>query len=497
MDKIVKFLSRFSIENKLKFLGYSSMFLYAVILCLDLYVDRVTLYNARHKNLMSLSAQAVTILEFYHQRMLDGEVTLKEAQTKAKRLLDRMYHYPANGYFILELNQKNDHQFELIGRTNNELKKEDIPKVAALLKESQRTHLPVEGYINRDGQRENKIFYAQIFEPWGWIVGTGDWVSDLEDHFENLALKKLSFLIPVLYLVIFLLFGITQSIIIPLDEITNSLKRLTGRKKIPGAASGNTEISNIRFLIDNIDQLQKELDLRFKQIVSLNKRLTKQNAELVDFAFVMSHDVQTPLRKIKLLVSKLQYQNDDLDSGQTRVLEQIKNLVNFSKTLIEDILTFSQLSSHALKLKLIPLHECVQEAVKMNDIDLEEVDHTITISYLPTVNIDRVLMVQVFSNLISNAIKYRNPERPLKIRIETVLEKETWLVSMCDNGKGLEATSAKHIFKPFRRGHHHVPGKGLGLAICKKIIEKHNGSIWAEPNKSGTGLSVKFTLKTK
>ncbi|MBA4118879.1 MAG: hypothetical protein C0514_08315 [Candidatus Puniceispirillum sp.] len=497
MHRIVKFLSRFSIEKKLKFLGYSSMILYAGILCLDLYLDRTTLYNARHKNLISLSAQAVTILDFYHQRVLDGEIGLEEAQSKAKRILDSIYHCPANGYFILDLTPKGGRQFELIGRTNNALKKEDIPKVAALLKESQKKDRPVQGYIDREGKYERKIFYASYFAPWGWLVGTGDWVSDLEEHFEALAFKKLTFLFPLIYAVIFLLFGITQSIIIPLDNITRSLKRLAGRKKIPGVEASNTEVNNITLLIENIDQLQKELDLRFKQIVSLNKRLTKQNAELLDFAFVMSHDLQTPLRKIQLLVSRFQYQHDDVEGPRRDMLEQVKELVVFAKTLIEDILTFSQLSSHALKLKATPLQECVYEALKMNDIYFENVAHTIKISHLPTLKVDRVLMIQVFSNLISNAVKYRHPDRPLLLTIETKLEKETSVVVISDNGHGLEGTSAKHIFKPFRRGHHHVPGKGLGLAICKKIVEKHNGSIWAEPNKNGQGLSIKFTIKEK
>jgi len=502
MKKIVNFLSRFSIENKLKFLGYSSMFLYTIILCLDLYLDRVTLYNSRHENLVSLSAQAMTILEHYHQRVQNGAISLEDAQRKAKRLLDSIYHYPSgiyhyppNGYFVLELDHIDEHKFALIGRTNYALDEKDIPKIADFLIESQRRDHPVEGLINRDGQPEHKIFYARLFEPWGWIIGTGDWVSDLEEEFKKLALKKLMFLIPVLCLVVFLLFVTTQSIILPLDEITKTLRRLAGIKKIKNFETSNTELKNIKILIDLIDQFKTELDLRFRQIFFLNKKLTKQNAELLDFAFVMSHDVQTPLRKIKLLVSKFQYNSRSLNPEQTKTLNQIKELVVFAKTLIEDILTFSQLSSRSLKTKWVSLAECVQEAIQLNDIYLEHLNHKITISHLPTLPIDRILMSQVFSNLLSNAIKYRHPERDLEIKIEAVLEKETWVISVSDNGLGLANTSAKHIFRPFRRGNHDTPGKGLGLAICKKIIEKHNGSIWAEPNRDGEGLSVRFTLK--
>ena len=486
----MNFLKSFSIESKIKFLGYTVIVFYVAIFMLGRYLDRTAIYNARQNGIDSLSTQAVTILEFHNQRFLAGELTLKEAQDLAEKLLDSIHHCPANGYFILEGGKK----FRLIGRTDNEVSEEDIPKITALLKESQITNRPVQGLIHKDGKPEGKIFSAKLFKPWGWIVGTGDWVCDLEVRFLTKTIKKLTFTFPLIFILFFLFVFITKSVIIPLEEITESLKRLAGKSYHKNFKPTNTEIENIGILIEMIDTLKGELDLKVIQITFLNKMLTKQNGELLDFAFVMSHDVQTPLRKIRLLISKIQHDDDTLNLEQNKLMDQIKEHVNFSKTLIEDILELSQFSSRTLKFKLVPLHGCVQEAIKHNDIFLEDIDNKIIIGSLPNACIDNTLITQLFSNLLTNSIKYMHPDRPLEINITAVLEKKTWVITFSDNGRGLGNMSTKHIFRPFRRGNHNVPGKGLGLAICSKIIEKHRGNIWAEKNSNGEGISIKFTL---
>lgn len=498
MNFIFGLLNRTSIRKKLHLLGSVSIIFYIILLCADIYVDRVTLYTERHKNLHRLAEQALSILDYYNQRYLEGEITLHEAKNKAKRLLDKICHGPTNGYFILKAATD---EFNLIGQSNEYFNAKDIANLKRLLKKSQEKDYPVKYLTSLKGVIQYRVFQAKLFKPWNWIVGTGERVIDLEDYFLRLICKKTIVLLPILLFLTFLLYFTAKSIVIPLDNIKRKLQRLAQKegqhKNAKPTNPLNTEVQNILELINQVEILRKENRKRLSQITILNDRLTKYNHELVDFSSIISHDLQTPLRKISLLVSTIRYKAINLTESQLKTLEQIVDLVIYSKTLIHDILSFSQLSSQKKSIQKVDLKECVKKAIELNDIYLEHIEYSFSYQNLPVVKADKNLITQLFYNLINNAIKYRDQKRPLEIQIESDLNKNTRIISFIDNGIGVKSTSLQHIFKPFGRATNKIEGKGLGLAICKKIVTKHNGNIWAKPRRDKKGLIIQFTLKEK
>lgn len=489
-------INKYSIKDRLYFLGYITLIIISATLSMDIYIDRYTLYNERHKNLDKLSDQAITILKYYNKRYLAREISLAEAKTKAKKLLDKISYGPTNGYFIIEFDESKRGNFALIGHSNKNIKDSDIPKIGELLKQSQETGRPVEILLNRGESNEYKIFQAKFFEPWNWIVGTGQWASDLEEYFLDLTIKKVSIVLPIILILIIFLYIITRSIISPLNAITDKLKILYGNKRVKRLSHQNTEFENIFLLMDAINAINSELNNRITEITLLNARLTKQNLELSDFASVIWHDLQAPLRKIGLLISTLEQPFNQSSRSQHYKIYQIKEIINYTKRLLSDILQFSQLSTVPLQRSDISLKDCIRDAIKLNDIYLKDITHKITLGDLLNIKADRTLMTQVFFNLINNSIKYRKTKDKLEIHIDSESRKGTLLVSVKDNGMGLKSASPKYIFMPFKRGNHtKIRGKGLGLSICKKIITKHNGNIWAENSKNDAGLTIKFTIR--
>jgi PAS domain S-box-containing protein len=223
--------------------------------------------------------------------------------------------------------------------------------------------------------------------------------------------------------------------------------------------------------------------------------LERSNQELEGFAYVASHDLQEPLRKMANFSEMLsdRYQGQ-LDERADKYLGYIADGAERMKLLINDLLALSRVGRADLRLTSTDMHDIFKGV--LNDIQplVRDKQAEITCDPLPVLKINPHLMGQVLQNLIANAIKFHS-DQPPRIHVSARQEGREWVMAVRDNGIGFEPQYAESIFKVFRRLHtkEEYPGTGIGLAICKKIVERHGGRIWAE-SEPGKGTTVYFTI---
>jgi PAS domain S-box-containing protein len=223
--------------------------------------------------------------------------------------------------------------------------------------------------------------------------------------------------------------------------------------------------------------------------------LRRSNAELEQFAYVASHDLQEPLRGIAGLAQLLQqrYQGQ-LDSQSDEFIGLIVEGTQRMQTLINDLLAYSRIGRRGETIQLIEVETALNATLKNLNAAIQEYEATITNDSLPKVRADATQLIQLFQNLIGNAIKFR-ANRPPQIHIGVSEAGDFWQFSVQDNGIGIEPQYFERIFQVFQRLHtrQEYKGTGIGLAICKKIIERNGGQIWVE-SEFGRGSTFYFTL---
>ena len=224
-------------------------------------------------------------------------------------------------------------------------------------------------------------------------------------------------------------------------------------------------------------------------------KLEKSNYDLEQFAYVASHDLQEPLRMIISFLQLLQRRyGESLDEeAQEFIGFAVDGAVRMQK-LINDLLKFSRLNTKPVKFREVSTEEVLEQVVFESKIFIEKNDAVITHDPLPVIFADFNQMVQLFQNLVVNAIKYHGPERP-QIHISANKEEDGWLFSVQDNGMGIDENQKIKIFKIFQRlhGRDEYEGTGIGLAIAKRIVERHGGRIWVESD-PGKGSTFYFTI---
>ena len=225
--------------------------------------------------------------------------------------------------------------------------------------------------------------------------------------------------------------------------------------------------------------------------------LKRSNTELERFAYVSSHDLQEPLRMVTLYSQLLERRyKDRLDSDADDFIEYIVENAKRMKYLIDDLLEYSSVNSQAKGFENIDLEKVLESVLSNLSILIVENNVIVTHDSLPTVFADKNQMLQVFENLITNAIKFRGKEPP-KIDIFAQNNGEEWIFAVKDNGIGISPKHQEQIFEVFKRLHtkEEYPGTGIGLSITQKIIERHNGRIWVE-SELGKGSTFYFTIPT-
>jgi signal transduction histidine kinase len=232
-----------------------------------------------------------------------------------------------------------------------------------------------------------------------------------------------------------------------------------------------------------------------KELKKLSEELARSNADLKDFAYVASHDLKKPLQSIEGFVKLLARRyRGKLDDKADEFLEYIIDGAQRMQELIKDLLEYSQVGAKGEKLKFIDCSFVVGKAIGNLQAAIEESNAVVTYDELPTITANTSQMISLFQNLIDNAIKFRSEEAP-RIHISAERKGKEWIFSIRDNGIGMDPNDSGRIFEMFQRlhGSTEYPGTGMGLAICKKIIERHGGRIWVE-SESGKGSTFYFTM---
>lgn len=254
------------------------------------------------------------------------------------------------------------------------------------------------------------------------------------------------------------------------------------------------EIKLLKQLADQIGIALNQAQL-LEQETLQRQELARSNAELQQFAYIASHDLQEPLRMITSYLQLLERRyTDKLDESANDFIEYAVDGATRMKTLINDLLTYSRVETRGKPFEQIDCNEIVEQAIANLKLAIEENHAIVTSDPLPLIMADRTQMTQLFQNLISNAVKFRRAETP-RIHISAELQPEKWLFRVQDNGIGIEEQYVDRIFVIFQRLHNRTeyPGTGIGLAICKKIVERHGGKIWVE-SQLGKGATFCFTI---
>jgi signal transduction histidine kinase len=256
---------------------------------------------------------------------------------------------------------------------------------------------------------------------------------------------------------------------------------------------------------------EEKIKLLNLQLLEKNNHLESVNEELDRFAYVASHDLQEPLRKIMMFSDKIISSGEDFNQVE-KYLSKITNSSQRMQSLINNLLKFSRYAMNASDFLTIDLNELVETVITEMELDFESNQVKVEYEKLPCIEVIPELMRQVFFNLINNAIKYRKANKPCNIRIScqkknpfSIREKEKiikgidyYSISVKDNGIGFDDQYSEDIFMAFKRLHsfNEIEGIGVGLSICKKIVEKHHGQISAVA-KLNEGATFQILLPEK
>ena len=253
-----------------------------------------------------------------------------------------------------------------------------------------------------------------------------------------------------------------------------------------------------RQLVEQNRQLQQEMAVRQKAEIVLAQRsqeLARSNAELEQMAYVASHDLQEPLRMVASYLQLLEQRyGGRLDADAHEFIEFAVDGAKRMQALIDDLLSYSRVGTKAKPLQATDCDAVMKMALQSLRMAIEESGAQIQCAPLPKVKGDAAQLAQLFQNLLANAIKFRGEQTP-RIEVRVAPEEEFWRFEVQDNGIGIAPEYFERIFVMFQRLHNRskYPGTGIGLAICKKIVERHGGRIWVE-SAPGPGVVFKFTL---
>lgn len=233
-----------------------------------------------------------------------------------------------------------------------------------------------------------------------------------------------------------------------------------------------------------------------QQLVIQNEELSRSNRELEQFAYVVSHDLQQPLQSVTGFVKLLQLKyGDTLDETAQDYLNRIHETGSRMQRLVQDLLAYAQVGKQSQDLTLVDCNQILHQVRENLQEAIANRGTVLTQDLLPPVQGSESQLIQLFQNLISNAIKFVPEQVVPTIHISAVPQKEYWQIGVSDNGIGIKPENHQQIFEIFQRVQSSAkyPGTGIGLATCKKIVDQHGGQIWVE-SQWGQGTTFYFTL---
>ncbi|SHO52919.1 ATP-binding protein [Desulfopila aestuarii] len=378
--------------------------------------------------------------------------------------------------------------------------------------------------VNRALNRQNGISWYKDYRG-KEVIGAYQYLDDRElalitevDGDDYLAainkLKHSLYLSAILIATLSLVIGwlVAKTIVTPLTSLAAAIDRISssnlklefepqgaGKELITIVNAFRKMIQGLQTTLVSRDQLQKEVEQRkiaeSDLLVALDQ-VKRSNAELEQFAYVASHDLQEPLRMVASYNQLLaQRYGPQLDEKAQKYIHYAVDGANRMQTLIQDLLTFSRVSTKGAEFGPVDFQEVVSTAILNLEMLIEESGAQITVQNLPTVSGDGGQLTQLMQNLIANSIKFRSEAIPT-VHIEAQRQQEEYIFSIRDNGIGIDKKYSDKIFVVFQRLHtrEEYPGTGIGLAVCKRIVERHGGSIWFD-SAPGQGTTFSFTLK--
>ena len=253
----------------------------------------------------------------------------------------------------------------------------------------------------------------------------------------------------------------------------------------------------LRAVERTLNNVNQELADKNVELTRVNQALRRSNEDLERFAYIGSHDLQEPLRNITTHIQLLdRLSGDRFSESERQLFAVIENGALRMSTLISDVLAYSGIAQQQPSLQPTSLDDSLALALQDLSESVAAADANVTFEPLPSVMGDAAQLGRVFQNLIANSIKYATPGVPPCVHISA--ERESGgdvLVRVKDNGIGIGAEHLEKIFEPFKRLHgRDIPGNGIGLALCRRIIESHGGRIWVD-SREGEGSTFLFTLR--
>jgi signal transduction histidine kinase len=268
-------------------------------------------------------------------------------------------------------------------------------------------------------------------------------------------------------------------------------------KELIARLDANLKINEARRMVEHI--LEEEVKKRTKELNKLNINLQQSNEDLRQFAHVASHDLKEPVRKVKVYTGRLEDDPGSIFTGKARVyLEKINTAANRMLLMIEGVLHYSTINSTEQKTELVDLNRLIKNIESDLELLILQKKATITYSGLPAIEGAPVLLYQLFYNLINNSLKFSQTNIPCRIGIITSQENDKVIITLTDNGIGFDQEQSDRIFETFSRlnAKEKYEGTGLGLSLCKKIVQRHGGHIEGS-GKKGEGAVFRIWLPLK
>ncbi|RAY14443.1 sensor histidine kinase [Actinomadura craniellae] len=368
--------------------------------------------------------------------------------------------------------------------------------------------LTVDGKLAREESRTGSRLFGEVRNTNGAVqqgLGTLNAQVDqnLRERVRNLYLSMgiSSVVIGLAALTLVLL--IRRTVLQPVARLGEQSRRVAqGEFAHPLDISGPAELSELAAIVDS---MRHRIIQEWRHTAEARARLDEQaaelrrsNAELEQFAYVASHDLQEPLRKVASFCQMIERRySDRLDDRGRQYIDFAVDGAKRMQALINDLLTFSRVGRFTKPEEAVSLDAVLERATDNLTRLIEETGAEVVADDLPEVPGDRTLLTQLFQNLIGNAIKFRSDERP-RVVVGARCDGDMWELSCADNGIGIEPRYADRIFLIFQRLHpqDEYTGTGIGLAMCKKIVEHHGGHIWldTEQEPGHRGTTIRWTL---
>jgi len=343
--------------------------------------------------------------------------------------------------------------------------------------------------------------------------------NDLSTATQSLTLRRKHFVqqiilavsVSMVIVILINIYLIRKSVVHPLKILSRGAEKIgAGNFDYVKEIKSDDEVGNLAqafsTMIEGLEKrdvalkkAREELEMRVRErtmeLQRSNEELKRSNDDLEYFAYVASHDLQEPLRNVASCLQLLEKKyNKRLDADADQYIHYAVESAVRMKELIQNLLTFSRIATRGMPPEPTDCEQILDQTLKNLKTAISEAGAVVTHDPLPTIPADDAQLLQAFQNLIANAIKFRGDDPP-RVHVSAVKNKSEWVFSVKDNGIGIESQHLDRIFVIFQRLHKRsqYDGTGMGLAIVKKVVERHHGRVWVE-SELGVGTTFYFTI---